>query len=187
MTIHEEFVRHMGKTSRKTKMEILETMKQFIESEDPIVFNKSSMINSPWKLDPRTVDEFMEIVYFCQNFFPRIRISIKNGKKVFQHLDYQELKREMQTLTLESIEGVDTPFDVLTPKVFPVFKCRECGEELGYPSHHNEPMRHVKSSGKLICALRECNFTQLIPEHHRKKMDIFVKYTNRNIEKGNQE
>lgn len=182
MAIHEQSMVKMGPRNRKTKMEILETIKNFIESQDPIVFNKSALIDNPWKLDPRTADEFLEIAYYCQNFFPPIRISLKDGKKIFQPMDYQELKREMKNLTLKSISSKEDSFDLFNPKIFPVFKCRKCGNELGYPSHHNEPMKYSKASGKLICTFRECNFSQPIPEHHKQRMEIFVKYSNKDIQ-----
>ena len=177
MNIHEE---PQKKTNRKTKMEVLKTIKKYIESEDPIIFNKSSMLKAPWNLDPRTVEEFLQLAYFCQNNFPRIRISFKNGKKTFQQLDYQELKREMEGLTLEPIKKAENSFNIFKPKLFPVFKCRTCGIEFGYPSHHTEPMIHKKNSRKLICAFRECNFTQQVPEHHDIRMEIFVKHTDKN-------
>ena len=181
MSIQREVQPIRRKVNRKSKMEILETIKNFIESEDQVVFNKSSMLDSPWNLDPRTVDEFLQIAYFCQNNFPRIRIVEKNGRKLFQHLDYQAMKQEMKELTLEKVNNVET-VNLLIPKVYPVFKCKECEFELGYPAHHNEPMNHYKNSDKLWCALRECNFTQQIPKcyHCNKKMEIFVKYNYQN-------
>ena len=177
MTIHEQ----SAIKKRKSKMEILETIYNYIENENPIVFNKSSMLGSPWNLDPRTVEEFLQLAYYCQNTFPRIMIYKKKGKKLFQRLDYQQLKRELQNITLEPVPQTEKQFDLLNPKVFPVFKCKECEKELGYLSHHNEPMVHKKDSGTLICAFRECNFKQSIPTCHNKEMDIYVKYTKRNM------
>ena len=179
MTIHKEFKTNMNVKVRKTKMEILKTIKEFIEKENSLVFTKSSMKSDPWNLDPRTVDEFIRLAHFCQNYFPRIRIQEKNGKVLFQHLDYQELKKEISEIAL-SQNSITDPItvhnDPFNPKVFPVFKCRECDLELEYPSHYNEPMNHIKSTGMLICAFRSCDFTRHVPEHHGKKMEIFVKY-----------
>ena len=141
------------------------------------------MVNDPWSLDPRTVEEFLEIAYFCQNHFPRIRISIKNGKKTFQQLDYQELKREIENFSLKNIEKVKEPINFFQPKVYPVFKCRKCGFELGYPTHHNEPMNHNRKTGELFCNTRGCDFSQPVPEHHNKQMEIYVKYTANNQQK----
>ena len=184
MTIREQDTEKKSKSTRKTKMEILTTIKNFIESEDPLVFNKSSMIGDPWNLDPRTVEEFLHIVHFCQNHFPPIQILVKNNKKkTFQQLDFQEMKREIENFSLKSIRNELKENDFLNPKLYPVFKCRLCGLELGYPSHHNEPMNHHWRSGKLSCNSKGCNFTQQDPEHHNKRMEVFVKHVKENDQK----
>ena len=89
------------------------------------------------------------------------------------------MKQEMKELTLEKVSNVET-VNLLIPIVYPVFKCKECKFEDSYPTHHKEPMNYYKNSDELSCALRGCNFTQPIPYHCNKKMDIFIKYNFRN-------
>ena len=178
MTIHETFAIKVEKKKRREKISILKDIKDFIEHDDKLlVFNKSAMLGEPWNLDPRTVEEFMEIIYYCQEKIPRIQTIKKRGKKFYQILDFQRLKQEMKELELKQTDKEVKTINVLTPKVYPVFKCKTCGFEIGYPSHHNEPMKYYKSAGKIKCVSKRCDFIQRIPEHHNRRMEVFVKYS----------
>lgn len=178
MTIHEQITIKDEKRKRRFKIDILKDIKDFIETDEKrLVFNKSAMLDEPWNLDPRTVEEFMEIVYFCQEKIPRIQIIRKRGKIFYQILDYQRLKQEMKELKLNQTDKAVSSPDLLNPKVYPVFKCVTCGFEIGYPSHHNEHMKYFKSAGKVQCYYTKCGFIQRIPEHHNKKMEVYIKHT----------
>ena len=179
MTLNEQIGNFPKKRKRREKIDILEDIKNFIESdEERIIFNKSAMLDRPWNLDPRTVEEFMDIIYYCQEKIPRIQIIKRRKKKFYQILDYQRLKQEMLELKLEQTDIETKPVSPFTPKVYPVFKCLKCGFEIAYPSHHNEPMKYFKSAGKVRCYYTKCGFVQRVPEHHNKLMEVYVKYTN---------
>lgn len=170
--------------TRRSKMDILQAMKEFLDESDFKDLNKS-FFKSDFRskgIDPSTAEEFLRIVEFCQTQFPPIKI-ITTGKRVLIKLDKSQilsgtpLKQELLDRVQNRVSVVvdqkeNRLFYSLPPPLLIKFRCTDCEIESLYPEHCNEPMEYESDENILRCEI--CGLTQPLPLHHGKTMKIKV-------------
>ena len=178
-------------TERKSKMEILQTMKLFFdETGYNKPFYKSDLKSQG--IDPATAEDFLKIIMFCQREVPFIEIT-DFGKRFIlkenvnkKHLDMNEflqLKEELISKK-EQLTPVDTytktklskEMRTLTYSSDPIllmkFVCQECDFAILYPDHCGEQMDFNSATNQLECYF--CKIVQPVPIHHGKEMKIMI-------------
>ncbi|NHI84112.1 MAG: hypothetical protein EAX81_07400 [Candidatus Thorarchaeota archaeon] len=110
-------LRNMPRAKRKTKMEILEAIKEFLDERGSKPFYKSDLREKG--IDPKTAEDFFKIIRFCQKQLPRIKITEMRGNFVVQAttaLDLvSEYRESMQAPELEE-KQIPTPIGSKTKK-----------------------------------------------------------------------
>ena len=79
---------------RKTKMEILVNIQEFLNESDGKPFYKSDLREKG--IDPRTAEEFFRIIDFCQRELPRIRITDLGGNFIIQEVAPEDMITEFR-------------------------------------------------------------------------------------------
>ena len=107
----------MPRAKRKTKMEILETIREFLDERGSKPFYKSDLREKG--IDPKTAEDFFKVIQFCQKELPRIKITEMRGNFVVQAttaLDLvSEYRESMLAAELEE-KQVPTPTSKRTRK-----------------------------------------------------------------------
>ncbi|MFX1251420.1 MAG: hypothetical protein ACFFCZ_07405 [Promethearchaeota archaeon] len=77
---------------QRSKIEILKTIRDFIELTEKAKISKSVLRDPPWDIDPQTADEFFQVIHFCQHEFPPIRYSMTEQKLLIEKGSKYQLK-----------------------------------------------------------------------------------------------
>jgi hypothetical protein len=91
-----------NKKPRKTKMEILTELKKFMDNATTNQFYRSDIK----ELDPRTVDEYLRIIEFCQWNFPIIQI-LETDKMLVRILEQRNYVNTKDSLFTRSVSPED--------------------------------------------------------------------------------
>ena len=170
--------------TRRSKMEILIVMKEYLDTYHFIDLNKT-FYKSDFRskgIDPSTAEEFLNIVSYCQTQFPPIDV-IKTDKNFLIKLSKNKIfyrtpiQQELLENTQNREKGDFSKFDSQLlyqspPIVIAKFRCVDCEIESDYPEHCNEPMDYKTNENLLTCEI--CGLSQPVPIHHGKTMKIIV-------------
>ena len=102
------------KRDRKTKMEILMNIQEFLNESEGKPFYKSDLREKG--IDPRTAEEFFRIIDFCQREVPRIRITELGGNFIVQEVAPEDMISEFRdSLARRPPLLTKTPKKAVTP------------------------------------------------------------------------
>ncbi|MFQ5978431.1 MAG: hypothetical protein ACE5OZ_09910 [Candidatus Heimdallarchaeota archaeon] len=160
---------------RKTKMEILQAIKEFIDESESPLFYKSDLRTK--QIDPRTAEEFFRMIHFCQRKLPPITIIETHRNFIVQISDRISLENDLENVLkskefpIEQLSHQGLLENHFSPKLQLKFKC-ECGEIAGFPAHCGEGMAVDTESKILRCEF--CKITKEFPSHCGKTMGIIA-------------
>lgn len=171
------------KGRRKTKMEILQTIQEFVKQSDKVVFNRSALREPPWNIDPRTAEEFLRIIHFCQGM-PKINIIQDDQRSFFvqvllpaTYVTQREASEFVKTRGLarragsypDYIAKEGSLWDASIPENIPaLFRCEECSKIVEFPrcdtcaDSWQSIMWIDEKNEQLVCGY--CKTTKAIPE-----------------------
>jgi hypothetical protein len=99
-----------SKRDRRTKMEILGAIRDFIEEAGGKPFHKSDLREKG--IDPRTAEEFFRIIQYCQKEIPRIKLMEVGASLVIQESTatdvLQEFRESMKKLDIKQPPTAET-------------------------------------------------------------------------------
>ncbi|MFX1533104.1 MAG: hypothetical protein ACFFDI_02615 [Promethearchaeota archaeon] len=77
---------------QRSKIEILKTIRDFIELSEKVSIPKFVLREPPWDIDPQTAEEFFQVIHFCQHEFPPIQYSTTDQKLLVERASKYQLK-----------------------------------------------------------------------------------------------
>ena len=184
-----------AKRDRKTKIQILQTIKEFLNEAEGKPFHKSDLREKG--VDPRTAEEFFRIIQYCQNDIPRIRITEVGASLIIQEstatdileefresmsvFDPKQAQLEEAKTIQESLseiqaglrapplqEKMEIPWSSADTQMN--LHCEICNSSVDYPLHCGLAMKFDMKGKRFTCA--NCGATVKIPVHCGKKMSI---------------
>lgn len=160
------------KRTRKTKMEVVEAITQFIMDRRGKPFYKSDLREIG--IDPKTAEDFLRIIQYCQRNIPTINITETDGHLIISRTYERVLLKELQEAQKEyEKHRVDDRDELVIPtlrgKSIEVrLRCSFCNETQKMPIHCGQQV--VLDIDNRILQCHECHSTIPFPTHCSRPM-----------------
>jgi primosomal protein N' len=150
-------------------MEILEIIADFIRNMESDMAFVSELKSQ--EIDPRTAEEFLRIIEYCQQEVPRVRIE-KLGDRPIITSALDDPSALIDTLGSEPVSYNRRQSFIQMPKkiMYTKLRCTNCNEDADYPTHCGRVMTIDLENKDLVCDACGIHFD--VPQHCKTHMSV---------------